>query len=83
MKFLLYLFVILYLCKSIRSEYVSPRKELQVYLNKNNCKNGLMNRFLLNTMKSNYGYNSNSDLVSSNILINKYSYNIEIWLHNT
>jgi hypothetical protein len=77
MKFLLlYLFTILYLSKSVGSEFVSPRKELQDYLNKNNCNNGLMNRFLLNTMKSNYGYNSNSDLVKSYTLINdKYSYN--------
>ena len=73
MKFLiLYLFTILYLSKS---EYVSPRKELQDYLNKNNCKNGLMNRFLLHTMNSNFAYNSNSDLVSSHIVINKYSFN--------
>ena len=68
---LLYIFSILYLSSS---EFVSPRKELQDYLNKNNCNNGLMNRFLLKTMKSNFDYNSNSDLVSSHIVTNKYSY---------
>ena len=76
MKFLLlYLFTILYLSKSIKSEFISPRKELQDYLNKYNCNNGLMNRFLLNNMKSKYGYNSNSDLSKSHISIDRYSYN--------
>ena len=74
MKFLLlYIFSILYLSSA---EFVSPRKELQDYLNKNNCKNGLMNRFLINSMKSNYGYNSNSDLLTTHTVINnRYSYN--------
>ena len=35
-----------------------------------------MNRFLLHSMKSKYGYNSNSDLLTSHTVINdRYSYN--------